>query len=78
MRTAISSYCPGPPAAASPVAPAPVPIAQVPVYPQATVPSSSYFSNCSAARSAGAAPLYSGQAGYRSGLDRDGYGIACE
>lgn len=39
---------------------------------------SSYYANCSAARSAGAAPLYVGQPGYRSGLDRDNDGIACE
>ena len=77
VRSAIPSYCPGQPAA-SPVAQAPAPVAPVPVYPQATLPSSSYFPNCSAARSAGAAPLYSGQAGYRSGLDRDGDGVACE
>lgn len=37
-----------------------------------------YFANCSAAKAAGAAPLYAGSPGYRSGLDRDGDGIACE
>jgi hypothetical protein len=37
-----------------------------------------YFANCSEALAAGAAPLYSGQAGYRAALDRDGDGIACE
>ncbi|ELT43577.1 excalibur calcium-binding domain-containing protein, partial [Arthrobacter nitrophenolicus] len=31
-----------------------------------------------AARAAGAAPLYAGQAGYRAGLDRDLDGVACE
>ena len=30
------------------------------------------------ARAAGAAPLYRGQAGYSSRLDRDGDGVACE
>nr|WP_040800786.1 excalibur calcium-binding domain-containing protein [Nocardia higoensis] len=30
------------------------------------------------ARAAGAAPLYAGSPGYRSGLDRDGDGRACE
>lgn len=40
--------------------------------------SSVYYANCDAARAAGAAPLYRGDAGYRSGLDRDGDGIACE
>ena len=40
--------------------------------------SSPYYANCSAARAAGAAPLSSGDPGYRSALDRDGDGIACE
>lgn len=37
-----------------------------------------YYPNCSAARSAGAAPIYRGEPGYRSRLDRDNDGIACE
>jgi hypothetical protein len=37
-----------------------------------------YYANCAAARAAGAAPLYRGEPGYRSGLDRDGDGVACE
>ena len=37
-----------------------------------------YYKNCDAARSAGAAPVYQGQAGYGSHLDRDGDGIGCE
>ncbi|CAB4324715.1 MAG: DUF1524 domain-containing protein [Actinobacteria bacterium] len=37
-----------------------------------------YYANCTAARAAGAAPLRSGQPGYRSALDRDGDGVACE
>jgi hypothetical protein len=37
-----------------------------------------YYANCSAARAAGAAPLYAGEPGYRSRLDRDGDGVACE
>lgn len=37
-----------------------------------------YFPNCAAARAAGVAPLLAGQPGYRSGLDGDGDGIACE
>jgi len=37
-----------------------------------------YFPNCAAARAAGAAPILAGQPGYRSGLDGDGDGIACE
>lgn len=37
-----------------------------------------YFKTCKEARAAGAAPLYQGDPGYRSALDRDGDGIACE
>lgn len=37
-----------------------------------------YYSNCSEARAAGAAPVYAGEAGYASHLDRDGDGIGCE
>jgi hypothetical protein len=37
-----------------------------------------YYENCSAARAAGAAPIYAGEPGYRSKLDRDGDGVACE
>jgi Excalibur calcium-binding domain len=37
-----------------------------------------YYANCSEARAAGAAPLYRGDPGYRSGLDRDKDGVACE
>lgn len=37
-----------------------------------------YYANCTAARAAGAAPIYAGQPGYRPKLDRDGDGIACE
>lgn len=39
---------------------------------------STYYANCSAARAAGAAPLHKGDTGYRSGLDRDNDGVACE
>lgn len=41
-------------------------------------PASAYYQNCAAARAAGAAPLYAGQAGYRGALDRDKDGVACE
>ena len=37
-----------------------------------------YYANCSAARAAGAAPIMAGEPGYRSRLDRDGDGVACE
>ena len=37
-----------------------------------------YFRSCAEARAAGRAPVYRGQPGYRSGLDGDNDGIACE
>ena len=37
-----------------------------------------YYANCSAVRAAGKAPIYRGQPGYSSKLDRDGDGIGCE
>ncbi len=39
---------------------------------------SAYYANCAAVRAAGEAPLYRGQPGYRSALDRDRDGVACE
>lgn len=39
---------------------------------------STYYANCTEAKAAGAAPMYEGDPGYRSGLDRDHDGIACE
>ncbi len=36
------------------------------------------YPNCKAAKAAGAAPLYRGDPGYSSKLDRDGDGVACE
>lgn len=44
----------------------------------APAPASVYYKNCTAARAAGAAPLYAGSPGYGSHLDRDGDGVACE
>lgn len=37
-----------------------------------------WYKNCAEARAAGAAPIYRGQPGYSSKLDRDNDGIACE
>jgi hypothetical protein len=45
---------------------------------QAKHGSSVYYANCAAAREAGAAPMHKGDPGYRSGLDRDHDGVACE
>jgi endonuclease YncB( thermonuclease family) len=49
--------------------------------PAGTVPplsSGVYYGDCGDARAAGDAPLRVGEPGYRSGLDRDGDGVACE
>ena len=37
-----------------------------------------YYANCSAARAAGAAPVYEGEPGYAPRLDRDRDGVGCE
>jgi competence protein ComEC len=37
-----------------------------------------YYQNCTAVKSAGVAPLHEGDPGYRSALDRDHDGVACE
>ncbi|GAA1422826.1 excalibur calcium-binding domain-containing protein [Agrococcus citreus] len=67
-------------AAAVPARPAPVaqpqPAAQP--APAAAPAAAAHYANCAAARAAGAAPLRAGSPGYRSGLDRDGDGVACE
>ena len=39
---------------------------------------STYYANCTEAKAAGAAPMFEGDPGYRSGLDRDHDGIACD
>lgn len=54
------------------VEPAPIPV------PAPRYEAPSYFANCSAARAAGAAPVYQGEAGYARRLDRDGDGVGCE
>jgi hypothetical protein len=47
------------------------------VQPKRTTERAVYYSNCTEARAAGAAPLRVGDPGYRKGLDRDGDGQAC-
>lgn len=37
-----------------------------------------HYANCSEAEAAGAAPIYEGEPGYSSNLDRDHDGIACD
>ena len=50
-----------------------------PTTPAAPAPGGSvYYANCTAARAAGAAPIYAGQPGYRTALDGDKDGVACE
>ncbi|WP_324644343.1 GmrSD restriction endonuclease domain-containing protein [Pseudarthrobacter sp. LT1] len=69
---------PAPAPAPAAVAPAPVAPAPVAPVPAAPAPAAAYYANCAAAKAAGAAPLYAGQAGYRPALDRDSDGVACE
>jgi hypothetical protein len=54
------------------------PVAPVVPPPGPSVGGDVYYANCTAARAAGAAPIYSGQPGYRTALDGDKDGVACE
>ncbi|MFW0119143.1 GmrSD restriction endonuclease domain-containing protein [Rothia sp. P5764] len=63
------------PAVEDPAPAQPAPLYQPPAEP---APAAVYYKNCSAAKAAGAAPIYAGQPGYGSHLDRDGDGVACE
>ncbi|WP_258061872.1 GmrSD restriction endonuclease domain-containing protein [Arthrobacter sp. ZGTC412] len=75
----VAAPAPAPAAAApAPVPVPPAPVAPAPVVPVPAAPAAAYYANCAAARAAGAAPLFAGQAGYRSGMDRDSDGVACE
>ena len=67
-------------AAAQAAKPAPAPAAPAPAVPApaAPAPAAAYFANCTAARAAGAAPVYAGTPGYGKHLDRDGDGIGCD
>ncbi|WP_245194692.1 excalibur calcium-binding domain-containing protein [Kitasatospora phosalacinea] len=67
--------------------PTPTPQAQAPTTPppaaepepaRTTEQAAAYYKNCTEAKAAGAAPLHRGEPGYRSALDRDGDGVACE
>ncbi len=66
-----------PQSAPAPAQPAPAPASPDPA-PAQPAPSNVYYKNCTEVRAAGKAPLYAGQPGYSSKLDRDGDGIACE
>jgi hypothetical protein len=64
-------------AAAKAAAAKTVPVAPVaPAVPAA--PAAAPFANCTAARAAGAAPVYRGTPGYGTHLDRDADGIGCD
>ncbi|WP_196233044.1 excalibur calcium-binding domain-containing protein [Sphingomonas segetis] len=44
----------------------------------AALEQSAHYSGCDEVRAAGKAPLHSGEPGYRSDMDGDGDGVACE
>lgn len=58
-------------------APQPDPIAE-PAPQQVAPPVAAYYANCTEARAAGAAPIFAGEPGYGTHLDRDRDGIACD
>jgi hypothetical protein len=65
---------------AAPVAPPAAPVvapAAAPAAPPAA-PATVTYTNCTAVRAAGAAPIHIGDPGYAAHLDRDGDGIGCE
>lgn len=69
---AAAKAAPAPFVAPAPAAPAPY------VAPAPAAPAAVYYKNCTAARAAGAAPVYQGSPGYGTHLDRDGDGIGCD
>jgi endonuclease YncB( thermonuclease family) len=69
---------PQPPAPVTKAAPKPAPVQTTEEAPAPEQDSAAYYKNCTAAKAAGAAPLYRGEPGYRAALDRDGDGVACE
>jgi hypothetical protein len=66
-------YIPPPAPAPPPPVAAPVPAPE----PTRSAPSV-FYKNCTAVRAANADPIYAGDPGYSSDLDRDGDGVACE
>jgi endonuclease YncB( thermonuclease family) len=79
VATVTAAEAAPPPSAPPASSPAPPPAFLEP--PAGTVPplsSSVYYGDCGDARAVGVAPLRVGEPGYRSGLDRDGDGVACE
>lgn len=85
----LASTAPAPPVTQAPTTEATVPAttrasattaATAPATTAATAPATSavYYNNCAEVRAAGKDPIYRGQPGYRSGLDGDSDGIACD
>lgn len=65
---------PAPAALPAPPAPGPAPARVVPTVPAPV----HHVANCTEARRLGIAPIYRGDAAYRTALDRDNDGVACE
>ena len=80
MVATTSTPAPKPESAPAPApAPAPKPDpAPAPVKSGGSGGGSLHYKNCTAARDAGAAPVYAGDPGYGKHLDRDGDGVRCE
>jgi hypothetical protein len=75
QQASAAASSPAPAAEPSPAVAAPAPAVPAPAAP---APAAVFYANCAAAKAAGAAPILTGQAGYRAGLDRDLDGVACE
>ena len=45
---------------------------------RAATEAKAYYAGCDDVRAQGKDPIYAGQPGYRSGMDGDGDGVACE
>ncbi|MFD4367743.1 excalibur calcium-binding domain-containing protein [Rhodococcus sp. NPDC058521] len=79
---AVNPLLPPAPAPPTPPAPAPAPPQITPAPPQQSAPPAprggAMYKNCTEARNAGVTPIYRGEEGYASHLDRDNDGIACE
>lgn len=78
----ILSDCPNARALTSSFAPAPVAVVPVPAQavpaPASPAPAVVFYANCTAVRTAGAAPIRAGDPGYSPKFDRDGDGVGCE
>lgn len=70
--------CGGKDATETPAPPPPAPAPTTTKPPVPPKPKPVFYANCDEARRAGAAPLYWGQPGYRTELDPNRNGIACE